>query len=210
MREEVGAFGLFELSKSVGSGCFESIDGSGGVLADVGLELGEGVFDRVEVRTVGRQVKQGGAARFNGVPDAGDLMGGRLSMTTISPCRRAGASICSHQARKISPSIGWSMSIGAMTPARVNPPTKVMVFQCPWGTAARQRRPLGAQPRSRAIFVDSPLSSMKIKLSGSRSACRSSHASRAAFTSGRSCSLACAVFFCASGRAGRETSRLPS
>ena len=71
MREEVGAFGLFELSKSVSSGCFESIDGSGGVLADVGLELGEGVFDRVEVRTVGRQVKQGGAARFNGVPDAG-------------------------------------------------------------------------------------------------------------------------------------------
>ena len=53
---------------------------------------------------------------------------------------------------------------------RVNPPTKVMVFQCPCGTAARQRWPFGAQPRRRAILVESPLSSMKIRLSGSSSA----------------------------------------
>jgi hypothetical protein len=44
----------------------------------MGLELGEGVFDRVEVGTVGRQVKQGGAARFDDIPDTGDLMGRQI------------------------------------------------------------------------------------------------------------------------------------
>ena len=38
------------------------------------LSIGEGVPDRVEVGTVGRQVKQGGAARLDGIPDAGDLV----------------------------------------------------------------------------------------------------------------------------------------
>ena len=45
-----------------------------------------------------------------------------------------------------------------MKPARVKPPTKVTVFQCPCGIAARQRWPFGAQPRKRAILVESPLS----------------------------------------------------
>jgi len=78
MGEEVGAFGRFELSKSLGCGLLKGLDGSGGVLADMSLELGEGIFDRVEVGTVGRQVKQGGAARLDGTPDAGDLVGRQI------------------------------------------------------------------------------------------------------------------------------------
>src|SRR5947207_2585493 len=61
--------------------------------------------------------------------------------------------------------------------------------------AARQRSPFGAQPRRRAIFVERPLSSIKIRCSGSRSCWLSIQFSRAAFTSERSCSLAWAVFF---------------
>ena len=48
-----------------------------------------------------------------------------------------------------------------------SPPVKVVVFQWPWGMAARHRSPQGARPRSRAIFVDAAVSSMKISLSGS-------------------------------------------
>jgi hypothetical protein len=44
----------------------------------MGFELGEGVFDRIEVGTVGRQVKQSGAARFDDIPDTGDLMGRQI------------------------------------------------------------------------------------------------------------------------------------
>jgi hypothetical protein len=43
MGEEVGAFGRFELPKSLGCGLLKGIDGSGGVLADMGLELVEGI-----------------------------------------------------------------------------------------------------------------------------------------------------------------------
>ena len=66
-------------------------------------------------------------------------------------------------------SIGPSSSMGAMKPLSVRPPTKVTVFQWPCGIAAWQRWPRGAQPRKRAILVESPLSSMKIKFSGANS-----------------------------------------
>jgi len=48
-------------------------------------------------------------------------------------------------------------------------PVKVVVFQWPCGTPARQRSPQGARPRTRAILVDRPVSSMKASLVGSRS-----------------------------------------
>ena len=42
------------------------------------LELGEGVFDWVEVGTVGRQVEKFGVLRLDRIPDAGDLVGGQV------------------------------------------------------------------------------------------------------------------------------------
>src|SRR6056297_792752 len=60
----------------------------------------------------------------------------------------------------------------------------------------RSRSPRGQRPRSRPIFVLSPVSSMKISLSGSSSGWASNQASLAARTSSRSCSLACPDFFC--------------
>jgi hypothetical protein len=47
-------------------------------LAHMRLELGEGVFDRIEVGTVGRQIAEFGAAGFNSLPDTRDLVGGQI------------------------------------------------------------------------------------------------------------------------------------
>ncbi len=80
-------------------------------------------------------------------------------------------------------------------PSRRSAPTKVVVFQCPCGTLARHRCPRMARPRNRAIFVEAPVSSMNTRRSGSRSGWASNQAWRRAATPGRSCSLACAVFF---------------
>src|SRR5271156_5137187 len=59
----------------------------------------------------------------------------------------------------------------------------------------RHRSPRLVRPRRRAILVEAPVSSMKTRCSGSRSGWASNQACRRAATSGRSCSLACAVFF---------------
>ncbi len=69
------------------------------------------------------------------------------------------------------------------------------------------RSPFGARPRSRAILVDVQVSSMNTSRAGSRSSWPSNQASRRVRTSGRSCSVAWAVFFLTSGRCGRGRSR---
>jgi len=60
-------------------------------------------------------------------------------MTTMSPDRSTGTSISSTQARNAGASIAPSMVIGASRPPSLNPPTNVVVFQCPCGTAATHR-----------------------------------------------------------------------
>src|ERR1700710_2323486 len=85
--------------------------------------------------------------------------------------------------------------MGAVMPSTRSAPVKVVVFQCPCGTAARHRSPCKARPRSRAILVEAPVSSMKTRRFGSRSGWAANQARRRAATSGRSCSAACAVFF---------------
>jgi len=47
--------------------------------------------------------------------------------------------------------------MGAVRPVRRNAPVKVVVFQWPCGTGARQRCPRFARPRGRAILVDAPV-----------------------------------------------------
>ena len=52
--------------------------------------------------------------------------------------------------------MGPSSTMGVTIPSRRNPAVKVVVFQCPWGTAARQHSPRLARPRSRVILLDAP------------------------------------------------------
>ncbi len=80
-------------------------------------------------------------------------------------------------------------------PPRRSAPVNVVVFQWPWGTAARQRWPRWARPRRRVILVEAPVSSINTRRCGSRSGWASNQSRRCAATSGRSCSAAWAVFF---------------
>src|SRR4029077_13946031 len=73
--------------------------------------------------------------------------------------------------------------------------TKVVFSQWRCGTLPTSRSPRGARPRSRAILVEVPVSSMKTSRSGASLACLSDHAVRAAATSGRSFSAARTLFF---------------
>ncbi len=108
-----------------------------------------------------------------------------------------------------------SSTIGAVMPESRRPARKVVVFQRPWGIAARRRWPRGARPRSLAIVVLAPVSLMKIRRSGSSSGWLSNHGSRCCAMSGRSCSAACAVWLSprayrvAAGRLGGEPAADP-
>src|ERR1700730_15297394 len=94
--------------------------------------------------------------------------------------------------------------MGAVSPSRRRPAVKVVVFQWPWGTAARHRSPRFERPRRRAILVVAPVSSMNTSRAGSRSGWNSNQARRRRATSGRSGSAACAVFFEADAAAVKE------
>src|SRR6266481_9978375 len=87
------------------------------------------------------------------------------------------------------------MTHGAVRAVERRPATKVVVFQWPCGILPTSRSPRGARPRSRAILVEVPVSSMKTSRSGSSLGRLSAHAVRAAATSGRSCSAARTLFF---------------
>src|SRR5215210_457172 len=88
-----------------------------------------------------------------------------------------------------------SSTKGALIPSWRRPATNVVVFQCPQGTLPTTRCPRGPRPRRRAILVLVPVSSTKTSRAGSSSGWLAFQRSRAAATSGRSCSAACTAFF---------------
>jgi hypothetical protein len=69
---------------------------------------------------------------------------------------------------KIAPVIAQSITKGAVIASWRSPATKVMVFQWPHGTRPVTRQPRLARPRSRAIVVEVPVSSMNTSRAGSR------------------------------------------
>ena len=66
MAKEVLAFGWAELGDEIADAVPERVHRALGVFAEVGFELREGRFDRVEVRRIGRQEPQLGLGRFDG------------------------------------------------------------------------------------------------------------------------------------------------
>src|ERR1044071_2106796 len=105
---------------------------------------------------------------------------------------------------KIALVIARSMTNGAVIASARRAARKVTIFQCPQGTRPMTRRPRLARPRSRAMLVAVPVSSMKTSRFGSRVACSAFHPVRAAAMSGRSCSAACTIFFEADALGGEE------
>src|SRR5205809_3148860 len=72
--EVVCAFGGAACGKGCDEGGIESVDCPGRGFAKYGLELGEELLDRVEIRAVGRQVEQYCACGFDRLSDTGNLM----------------------------------------------------------------------------------------------------------------------------------------
>ena len=62
----------------MGDGIPEAIAGALSGLSEQRLEFGESLLDRIEIRTVGRQVEQLGAAAFDRLLDAGDFVAGQI------------------------------------------------------------------------------------------------------------------------------------
>lgn len=91
---------------------------------------------------------------------------------------RSALIVLSALARRIALSFGKAFSIGlkstehdgrtkSVAPERRSAPVSDVVFQRPRGTPVRQRWPRGGRPSKRAIFVECPVSSMKISFDGS-------------------------------------------
>ena len=76
--EEVRALGRFESVEDFADGAPEPGDGALGGFAQVGLELGEGVLDRIEVRAIWRQVQECRACCLDHGTDARPLMTGEV------------------------------------------------------------------------------------------------------------------------------------
>ena len=73
--EEVGAFGWMEAVEQGPDARDEAIDGSCWFVSQQRLELGERHLDGVQIRAVGRQVEELGAAPRDSLADAGDPVG---------------------------------------------------------------------------------------------------------------------------------------
>jgi hypothetical protein len=116
-------------------------------------------------------------------------------MTTTSPGERRGTSTSRIHTRNASAFTVASIVTVASGPPRRTAASIVQVFQCPCGTGSIARSPTSPQPYRRVMFVRVPLSSTNTRFSGGPPANVPCQASRAAFTSGRSCSTARSDFF---------------
>jgi hypothetical protein len=72
--EEVGTFGWREAWDKVAERAPGLLEGSQCLGAQQNFEFGEGQFNRVQIRTVGWQVEQLGAARLDRLANAGNLV----------------------------------------------------------------------------------------------------------------------------------------
>ena len=90
--EVVPALVLGVEGADVADGVAEGVDGSCADAPEMGLELCEGHFDRIEVRAVRRQEEEPGATLLEDRLAFALLWLGRLSRITTSPCCNVGAS----------------------------------------------------------------------------------------------------------------------
>lgn len=78
MPEEVEAVSGREGVEGGGSGAAQGEEGSASGLAQEGFEFGEGQFDGVEVRAVGREVEQLGSASRDGLRSSANFVAGEV------------------------------------------------------------------------------------------------------------------------------------
>ena len=186
----------------------EVIDGSGADLAENGFELGEDLFDGIEIGAVGRQVERGCADRLNGLVYAGDLWEERLSMMTMSPADRVdnqGLLDPGKEACAVDLAIE---NAGRGDPVVTQGGNELVVFQWPWGMAATTR----STARCPAI-TPGHASATRSRRERRRSAIKVARCAKwlaQRRESGRSCSAAWAVFFCDSAPEPEESRQASS
>ena len=106
----------------------------------------EGVLDRVEVRAVGRQVKERCACRLDGGTHAGALVASEVvHHHDVAWVQIRDQDLVDIILEELAVD-GSSRTMGATMPLLRSPATKVVVFQWPCGTAMRRRSPRCARP----------------------------------------------------------------
>ena len=78
MPDEVSAFRRCEEAECDGDQVADVVNGPGTGRPDEGFQFREGQFDRIEIRTVGRQVEEFGSAIFDRLADAADFVRGKV------------------------------------------------------------------------------------------------------------------------------------
>jgi hypothetical protein len=143
----VSAFGGVEGIEEPSDDVPERVDGARRGGAEQGFELGEGLLDRVEIWTVGRQVEQMGAGRRDRLTHAGDLVRGEVvhhHEVARAQRRRQGLLDIREEARPVDRAIEHAGCGEAVVAQRGDDGGGFPVG--PWGTAATTRRPRGARP----------------------------------------------------------------
>ena len=163
--------------------------------ANEGFELREAELDGIEVRAVGWQVPEGGPGGLDGALDAGDLVGpeivGNDDVAGLQGRHQdlfdVGAEALAIDRAVEDPRCGQPRD-----PQRGE---KRAVCQRPQGAWSWTRAPRGARPYRRSRLVVMPVSSRNTRWATSQVGAAACHATRAAATSGRSCSDGRTVFF---------------
>src|SRR5258708_1732536 len=151
-------------------------------------------LDWIEVRGILRQIAQACADCLDGVFDAKNFVGGKVvHHHNVSALERRSQTLL--EVGQKDPFIAPLINIGATTPVRRRPATKVTVSQWPSGTYPIKRSPRGLRPFGRTMLVLTAVSSMNTNLAGSRSPCSRIQRRRARATSARCCSAARRLFF---------------
>lgn len=128
-------------------GVVEVHDRAGGLSTQARLELSKGQFDRVEVGGVGGQVEETSASRLDQLADTSDLVGWQVvEHDRVTRLQGRDQGLLDIVTGADTPVMGQSKSAVAVRPLARSPAVTVMVFQCPNGTATRQRSPRGAHP----------------------------------------------------------------
>ena len=160
-----------------------------------GFELREAELNGIEVWTVGRQIPERGADALDRAADARDFVGGEIVGDHDVPGSQRGHEDLFDIGKETRPVDGASKTPGAVRPVTRSAASNVLVCHRAHGAWSWTRAPRRARPyRRRRLFV-MPVSSRKTRRVGSQVGAAACHTTRAAATSGRSCSEGRTVFF---------------
>ena len=151
--EEVPAFVWGEEIADFADGLDELIEGPGADAPELRLEFREGHFNRVEIRTAGRQEQEAAPMGLSIRVAVSLLWVARLSRMTTDPGSSPGIGTFSMQLSRASRSRAPEITRGATVPSQDRPAIKVRLPHRRNGALPLSRSPPGLRPYSRVIPV---------------------------------------------------------